>query len=392
MSVKETILTAVDRDREKTIALAKWLFEHPEIALEEKESCKAVAQYMQNAGFNVEMNVANVPHSFKATKKQGNSGARIAILAEYDALPGLGHACGHHLIAAMSAAAGAALAEALHTYPGEVTVFGTPAEETGDGKASMTDAGVFDGYDAALEIHPNNTTVIYPPFIGIGGNDYTFHGRTSHAGVSPFQGVNACDAVVLFFTAIGLLRQQLVDGTRVHGIIQEAGTAANAIPGLSRARVEFRSDDTAYFNRLVERINQCAEGAALATGCTVEYHPFEPTCYNLDHSTVIGNRILAHFKELGVDNIALDSKDRGSSDIGNVSQVIPCIQPMLCVTEACSSTIHTAEFRDRTLLPFAQDRAILGAKALALTGLDLLSDPELVKRARKELDDRRNGK
>lgn len=386
--MRETVLSAVDRNREKTIDMAKWLFAHPEIALEEVESCKVVAQYMKDAGFEVEMHVAGVPNSFKATKKRGEGGARIAILAEYDALPGLGHACGHHLIASMSAAAGVALAEALEEYPGEVTVFGTPAEETGDGKADMTARGVFDGYDAALEVHPNNTTVIYPPFIGIGGNDYIFHGRTAHAGVSPFDGINACDAVVLFFSAIGLLRQQLVDGTRVHGIIQEAGTAPNAIPNLARARVEFRSDDTNYFNELVERINKCAEGAALVTGCTVEYHPFEPTCYNLDHSTVIGERIMAHFKDLGVDQIALESKDRGSSDIGNVSQVIPCIQPLLCVTEGESSAIHTVEFRDRTLLPFAQDRTIIGAKALALTGLDLLSDPELVRRAKKELDDR----
>lgn len=390
MNLRENLLSAVEENRGKAMAMAQELFDHPEIALHEVESCQRVAQYLREAGFDVEMDVAGVPHSFKATKKRGE-GPRIAILAEYDALPGLGHACGHHLIAAMSATAGIALARALEVYPGEVTVFGTPAEETGDGKADMTDRGVFDGYDAALEVHPNNTTVIYPPFIGIGGNDYTFTGKTSHAGVSPFNGINACDAVVLFFSAIGLLRQQLVDGTRVHGIIQEAGTAANAIPGLSRARIEFRSDDTAYFEELVERVNMCAEGAALATGCTVEYHPFEPTCYNLDHSTVIGERIMTHFQELGVDNIALDSKDRGSSDIGNVSRIVPCIQPMLCITEDCPFTIHTEEFRDRTLLPFAQDRAMIGAKALALTGLDLLSDPDLVRRARAELEARKSG-
>lgn len=384
MNTREKVLTTIDANRNKTMELAHWIYENPEIALEEVKSCKYTAEFMREAGFDVTLDVVGMPNSFKAVKKNGD-GPRIAFLAEYDALPEVGHACGHHLIDAMSCAAGVGLAEALKEYEGEVAVFGTPAEETGDGKAFMTEHGAFDGYDAALEVHPGNTTIIFPNEIAITGYDYTFTGVPAHAGACPSEGVNACDAVVLFFQAIGLLRQQLKDGTRVHGIIQEAGTAANVIPGIGRARVEFRSDDMKYFNNLIERVHNCARGAGLATGCEVEFHRFEPVCYNLKHNRTIGDVMTINLKELGIEKITIEGVDGGSTDVGNVSQVIPCIQPYI---ETCpgEADIHTVEFRDKTLEPFACDRAITAAKALALTGLELLTNAELLQQVKEEFE------
>lgn len=371
---KNNLLSAIDEYAESALELAVDIFNNPEISNEEKETYMKLVNYMKNAGFDVQTEIADVPYSFKATKKNGD-GPRICYIAEYDALAGLGHACSHHYICTISCLAGIAAATVLDNVVGEVTVFGTPAEETGDGKPPMVEAGIFDGYDACLMVHPNNISVIYPPFIAIGGNDYTFTGKGSHAGVNPFDGINAEDAVVLFKTAIGLLRQQLRDGTRVHGIIQEAGTAPNAIPSVARARMEFRSDDMNYYYEVVDRVNKCAEGAAIATGCTVEYHAFEPTCENLKHNYVIGDNFAEHLEEFGVDYIR-ENNSRGSTDLGNVSQLIPTIQPTVQVTKT-EQGIHTPQYRDATLEPFGRERMVISAKCLALSGADILTDSEL---------------
>jgi len=278
--IEKMLMTDIDNSREKAFEIAQFIFDHPEISRQEYESSEYLAHYLETEGFAVEMPYCGIPTAFKATRKNG-SGPRIAFMAEYDALPGMGHACGHHWIASTSLMAGITLAKALDYLEGEVTVFGTPGEETGEGKPYMVDQGAFDGYQAALEIHPQGCTSLELDMIAIGGIDITFTGTASHAGAAPYNGVNALDAVITFFNSVNAMRQQLRDGTRVHGIITEGGTAVNIIPETGKIRIEVRAKEMDYWNEVLERVVKCAEGAALATGCELEWHHFEPTCAGL---------------------------------------------------------------------------------------------------------------
>lgn len=384
--MRQTMEDFIDEKREGLITLAAWLYEHPEIAMQEKESSTYVGDYLRREGFEVEEHLAGMETAFKAVKKHGN-GPRIAFLAEYDALPGIGHACGHHMIAAMSVGAAVGLSKALEVYEGEVAVFGTPAEETGEGKSFLVDQGVFQGYDAAMIIHPNGYTTLYPEMTAIGGMDFEFTGKPAHAGAYPYKGVNALDSVVLLYNNINALRQQLKDGTRVHGIILEAGTAANVIPDKGRVRLEFRAREQAYFDEVVEKVVNCAKAAALAAGCSLKYDWFEPVCQGLTHNKTLGAVMEGFMKEAGVyDNCDIQG---GSTDVGNVSQALPTIHPMLCVTEK-PLEVHTQEFRDATLLSFGRDRMILGMKLMADTGLTILENPKLLEDVRKEFNLSRN--
>ena len=233
---KERIEKRADFYREDIENIATWLYEHPEIALQEFESSKMLSQYMRKQGFEVIEELAGMKTAWKATKKNGTKGPKVCFMAEYDALP-VGHACGHHMIAAMSVGAACVLADILQDYEGEVTVVGTPAEETGDGKTYLADQHVFDDYDLALSLHPCYQTIVCPNMIAIGGKDFKFTGKAAHAGANPYDGVNALDATILFFNNINALRQQIKDGTRIHGIIVEAGKAANIIPASTGAAV-----------------------------------------------------------------------------------------------------------------------------------------------------------
>ena len=381
MDNKQRLSEKIDVNREKIIDLCNWIREHPEISLEEVESAKKLSQFLRDVGFEVTEQLMGMPTAFKAVKKNGE-GPRIAYIAEYDALPGNGHACGHHMIASMSIAAAMALSELLDTFKGEVTIIGTPAEETGHGKPYLIEKGAFEGYDAALMIHPNSTTCLYPEMIAIGGIDFTFTGVPSHAGQYPDKGVNALDAVVLLYNNINALRQQLRDGTRIHGIILEAGSAANVIPDKGRVRLEFRTKEQSYFDEVVEKVIKCAQGAALATGCSLDYEHFEPTCQGLKPNYVVGGIFKKYMEEM---NIFESGKVGGSStDMGNVSQIIPSLHPMFSVTDN-GEDIHTQEFLEATQKPLAIDRMFIGAKLLAYTGLELFENPALIEEAKKEL-------
>ncbi|MGI6095578.1 MAG: M20 family metallopeptidase [Lachnospiraceae bacterium] len=380
--MREKVNGWIDENRDKIVEVATWLYEHPEIALEEVESSKYLADWLEREGFQVERAFAGVPTAFKAVKKQGE-GPRIAYLAEYDALPGCGHACGHHMIAAMSVGAAAALSQILDEVGGEIAVFGTPAEETGDGKSYLTDQGVFKGYDAAMIIHPGGATELYPKMNAVSGMDFVFTGRASHAGALPYEGINALDAVVLLYNNINALRQQLRDGTRIHGIILEAGEAANVIPDKGKVRLEFRTDDQDYFDEITQKVVNCAKAAALATGCELEYDWFEPISKVLRHNHTLGAVMEKYMKEYGVYG-TLDVGG-GSTDVGNVSQEIPTIHPMLKVTEEPLGP-HTQEFKEATMTPYALEHMIIGVRILALTGMEILKDSELRHRIKAEFE------
>lgn len=386
MELREKLLNKLEEKRGDIIAIAEWLFNHPEVAMQEKEGSKYLADYLESQGFQVERDVAGLPCSFKAVKKNGN-GPRVALMPEYDALPRYGHACGHHMIAAMAVGAGVVLADALEELEGEVAIIGAPAEETGEGKSYLAEKGVYDGYDAAFSIHPNAETDLTPEFIAIGGKDFTFTGVASHAGAYPYKGRNALDASVLFLSAIGLLRQQLKDGSRIHGIILDGGQAANIIPERTKVRMEFRSGDMEYYDYIVQRVEECAKGAAMCAGCQVEYEAFEPTCCNLCHNMTLVGNLEKNLRAVGADLLRPVKLGTGSTDVGNVSQVAPCAHPMVCVTQEPVG-IHTVDFRDKTMESYAQGQMILCAKAMVLTGLDVLTDEKLRSSIREEFENK----
>jgi len=382
--LKEKTEQAVEFYRDKILELSQYIYENPEIGLQEYKCSKKIVEMLLDEGFEVEYNFREMPTAFVARKKKGN-GPKIAFMAEYDALLEIGNACGHHLIAAMSFGAAVSLAKALDEYEGEIILAGTPAEELGEGKPFLINKGVFDNIDVAMMIHPNNKTMFEVDVLAIGGIDFHFYGKATHAAAQPEMGVNALDAVILLFNNINALRQQLRSDARVHGIIIEAGSVANSIPDRSKVRLEMRAKDQKYFFELIEKVKKCAEAAALATGCRLEWNHFEPNC---DSMTSNMNLLELFKKNTALYNIDENpSKEMGSTDMGNVSQVVPSIHPWLKMIEG-DAGLHTKEFLEATASEYTNSRTILGAKLLALTGLDILKSPEKLEDIKREFNEK----
>ncbi len=372
--MKDRIFSEVEKNKDGILAVSDYLMENPEIAMEERKAADKLAEYLKSEGFEVEENLAGMATAFRATKKNGE-GPKLAFLAEYDALPGYGHACGHNLIAAMSVGAGMALASLLDTYQGEVSIIGTPGEEIGEGKPYLIEKGVFDGYDAAMMVHPFSSTCADPVVTTIGGYDFTFEGKTAHAGAKPFEGVNALDAVVMLYNGVSVLRQQLRDGTRIHGIVLDGGTVVNSIPDRCRIRLEVRARELDYYNEVTEKVINCAKAAALATGCRLEYSQFERTCLGLNENPVLVKIFRERLAELGISEGP--PVFGGSTDMGDVSCKLPAIHPFLKCAEN-DEFPHTEEFLEAMKKPYARESAVTGMKLLALTGLALFENPELI--------------
>ena len=360
-----TKLTPVLKD------LRDWVYEHPETALKEYETSEYLCKFLEGYGFEVERKAAGIDTAFVAKKRNGN-GRKVALMAEYDALPEVGHACGHHLIATSTVGAALGLAAALDAgLEGEVIVVGSPAEETGEGKPILAKAGYYDGCAAAASAHPSKEMLLKPKWIAIGGIDFTFTGVPAHAGSAPFKGVNALDAMFIFYSAFSALRQQLKDETRIHGIVMEGGSAANIIPDHSRIRLEFRSPDNDYYNEVEEKVIRCAKGAALAAGCELEYRNYEPTCCGVTHNDPLAAEYGARMAEYG--HLPDEQDFVGSTDAGDVSIVVPTIHPTYRVTDEDYS-LHTKEFREETMTEKAFDATVDNTKALAETLLKVLED------------------
>ncbi len=373
--LREKLLAEVDNRRNQCVDIANYIYAHPEVSMQEKESSAYLAKVLENEGFDVTFPYCGLETAFKATKRNGE-GPKICFMAEYDALPEIGHACGHQWIASTSLMAGIVTAMALSELPGEVTVFGTPGEETGDGKPVLVEHGAFNGYCAALEIHPNYTTRLEPEVHGIGGIDIEFTGKAAHAGEDPWNGVNALDAVIMLFNSINAMRQQLKDGSRVHAIITNGGEMVNTVPAFASVRLEYRSSNQDYLYEIQRKVLDCAEGAAKQTGCAMHWEHFEPTCQAMKTNKKLKNIFAKnmekypHFKDGDITYAGT------ATDVGNVSQIIPVIHPMMKMVTV-EAGAHTIKFRDALLKSYAQDRAVEIIKILVETGLDILSDPEM---------------
>jgi len=381
-TVKEAISQAVDRLGDELEALSHQIHAHPELGYEEVKACAWLADFLDRKGFKVETGVAGVATAFRATIETG-AGPTVAILCEYDALPGIGHACGHNVIATSGAGAGAALAAAKAQLPkGRILVIGTPAEEGGGGKVKLIQGGVFKDVDCAMMIHGFDRTLLHQDLLGIVRVTFEYAGKAAHASVDPWAGVNALDACIQTFNAISMLRQQVRPECRIHGIITSGGAAANIIPEYAAATFYVRAPLIDTMWELHKRVVACAEGAARAAGAGLKVIQHDTVYEPMNSNKVLLDLFAANMKTAGLAEGEPIPDRLGSSDVGNVSQVIPTIQPMVAIAPL-GTAIHSREFADAAVKPLARAGLLAAAKAMAMTTLDLLAEPGLVEKAKR---------
>ena len=380
IELKERVAAAVEAARDEIIDLSHRIHADPEPAFEEHHASAWVADSLRKHGFEVEHPAGSLATAVRAVRRGGRGGTkpRIGILAEYDALPGLGHGCGHNTMAASGVGAAIALAAVADELPGEIVFLGTPAEERGSGKQIMIDDGLFEGVDAALLYHPcdRNHVESFP----LASEDVTvvFHGLQAHAASDPWKGRNALDAMIQLFTSVGLWRQQLRSTARVHGIITEGGTAANIIPDRTAAWFMIRADDQAYYDEMKTQFTKIAEAAALATGTTADV-TYSGGATTMRNNGPLVERFRANMAAYGIDDMG-DDPNAGSTDMANVSWVVPTIHPDLAICEEGVAG-HSIAFRDAAVTPRADETTLLAATLIAQTAIDLFEDPALVERA-----------
>lgn len=381
--LKARVAGAVQANRDEILALSHRIHANPEPAFEEHQAAAWVAEAIAKHGFAVEHPAGSLPTAVRGrlTGGLGADGPRVGVLAEYDALPGLGHGCGHNTMAASGVGAAIALAAVRDAWAGEVVFLGTPAEERGSGKDIMIRDGLFEGLDAALLYHPCDRNHVETAPLASEDVTVTFTGVASHAASDPWSGRNALDAMIALFVSVGLWRQQLPTHCRVHGIIQEGGTAANIIPSRTRAWFMIRSADQAYYEVMKARFRQLCDAAAQAADVTVEVE-FSGYASTMKHNRALAARWVANGEAYGIRDEGMDPTS-GSTDMANVSWVVPAIHPDLAITDVPTPG-HTIEFRDAAARPRADRTVLLAATLVAQTAIDVLCDPELLAAAWRE--------
>ncbi len=352
------------------VALSHEVHRHPETCFEERWSAAAVAGALADGGMDVTEGVCDLPTSFSA--RAGSGPLVVAVCAEYDALPGVGHACGHNIIAAAAVGAGLALAEVADDVGLTVLVLGTPAEEGGGGKIRMLERGGFDGVHAAMMVHPWPDERLEATCLAVSHFDVRFAGREAHASAAPWEGINALDAMTVSQVAIGLLRQHLRPGDQVHGVVTEGGRAANVVPGSAAGRFMCRSRTARGLAELEPRVQACFEAGALATGCAVSYEELCPPYSHMESDGGLLGAYRANAEALGR-RFTLD--DRGeppptlSTDMANVSLAVPSIHPLMAI-EAGGAVNHQPAFAAACVTPSADAAVRDGALAMARTAID----------------------
>ena len=382
---KAQVSEAVDRMEERLREVAKDIFDHPEVKFEEIRASKLLAGELQKAGFEVELGVAGMETAIRAVHPAVSDGPTVAILGEYDALPGIGHACGHNLIAAGGLGAALAVGTIKSELPGRLLFLGTPAEEGGGGKVLMIDAGLFEGVDAAIMFHPSTNTMVGRGSLAITEVKIEFHGKPSHASGSPEKGINALDAVIQTFNGINALRQHIVDGARIHGIISHGGLKPNIVPEYASAEFYVRAPENEYRDKLLEKLRKCAEGAALATGARLEFSLVGHSYKAMKPNKILGERFLKYVEANGIPYNPPKDKSMGSTDMGDVSQAVPGIHPYV---QICEDDVagHSREFTEASGSERGAVAMLAAGKAMAMTAVDVLTEAGLVERIREEFN------
>ena len=383
-TVKSRIDQSVEHFGDDLEGLSHRIHEHPELAYQEVKAAGWLTEFLGSRGLKVERGIGGVDTAFRATIDTG-AGPTIAIMCEYDALPAIGHACGHNAIATAGAGAGVALAAVRDALPkGRVVVIGTPAEEGGGGKVKLIKAGVFADVDVAMMCHGWDQWILHQDLLGIVRVAFEFTGKAAHASADPWEGLNALDAVIQTFNSVSMLRQQIKPSARIHGIVTNGGAAPNIIPEAAACLFYVRAADLEEMWRLHARVIACAEGAATATGTTLRVVEAGDTAYEpMKRNAALLDAFRLNLNALG-ETEQPEVRDRlGSSDVGNVSQIIPCIQPLMKIAPE-GTPIHSRDFAAAAVTPLARRGTLIAAKAMARTTYDLLADPALVAKAKHE--------
>jgi amidohydrolase len=384
--LKQRVCAAVDRERAALIDLSRRIHAHPELCYAEHRASAWLSDYLERAGFAVERGAYELPTAFAA--RRGHGGPRVALLCEYDALPGLGHACGHNIIATASAGAGAALAEVLDECGGAVVVFGTPAEEGGGGKIMMAKRGAFADIDAAMMVHPAGIDLPAMNVLAVATISVTYRGKAAHASAFPHRGINALDALITAYNTIAQLRQHIRDSERIHGIITNGGQAPNIVPERAAGRFYIRAATEGRLEKLKERVLGCFRAGAEATGARLEYEwvgeQYSDMVTNAPLAAAYGENLRRLGRQLH-DLRGVPASVSGSTDMGNVSKLVPAIHPMIAVSPP-HVPLHSAEFAECAVSPDADRAVVDGAKALAMTALDLLCRREFLDEVRAAFD------
>ena len=375
---KKAVRSALDDRRDDLIKLSHDIHANPELGYEETRAAAWLTSYLDANGFDVEEGSCDIPTAFVA--RAGSGPLNIAICAEYDCLPGIGHACGHNIIAAMSVGAGIALKQVADDAGLTVTVVGTPAEEGGGGKILLLERGAFDGMHAAMMVHPAPMDIADMPIIAVAHFDVHYYGKEAHASAFPELGINAADAITVAQTAIGLLRQHITSDARIHGIVTKGGEAPNIVPAHTTAKYYVRAKTLGALDALRPKVDRCFEAGATATGCTYKVEEPSPPYAEMHHDPDLVRLYRKNAEEAGRTFLDLGgAAPAGSTDMGNVSLAIPSIHPAIGI-DSLPAVNHQPEFTAHCVTPPADKALFDGALAMAWTCVDLATDEQQVAR------------
>lgn len=380
--LKASVISEIDTRCQQLGELSRKIHGNPELAFQEFKAAAWLAEYLEENGFSVERGICELPTAFRGSYGAGKP--VIAILAEYDALPKLGHACGHNLIATSAVGAGLASRRVVDRFGGSIMVIGTPGEELYGGKGIMAERGAFDNVDMAMLVHPSGENTATMHTLACQALDIEFFGRAAHAAAQPEAGINALEAMLQSYNAINSLRQHIKDKARIHGIITDGGEAANIVPAHAAASFIVRAEEDSYLEELKEKVINCFVGAATASGARLEYRWGE-----VRYATMLNNMTMARLFKRNMQSqghkMALgDARLKSfSTDVGNVSQLVPSIQPLVAIAPA-DVLIHSPQFAQAAASEDGLRGILDAAKAMAMTIVDLLADPAIVDKVQGE--------
>jgi len=384
--MKAKVLELTNKLTPELNELSMQIFEHPELGYEEYNSCKLHKEILKKYGFTVYDNFSGVETGFKAEYKSLKDGICVAYMAEYDALPEIGHGCGHNLLGTVSTGAGIVLKEIIDEIGGTVIVFGTPAEETSGAKITYVENHEFDNVDIALIAHPGSEYTKSGTSLALEPIQFEFYGKTAHAASSPEKGINALDAAISTFNNVNALREHMNSDSRVHGVIIDGGKAANVVPDYSKSQFYVRSTSKSYNQELLEKVKNCARGAALATGTELKITKFEFNYDNMVTNETLSNVFNEKIFEIANIKMREPSKNTGSIDAGQVSQVCPTIHPYFDITNDKNIIGHTREMANSTLTPYAKEQMKNTIGALVMTAVEVITNPNLYQEIKNEFE------
>jgi amidohydrolase len=390
---KDRIQQELEKVKDKLFALNQWMYENPELGFQEFRAVEKLTALLREEGFEVATGVAGKETAFIARFGAADAHPAIAVFAEYDALPTIGHACGHNIIATSAAGAAIAVKRAWDNLPGAIFVYGSPAEEMSStvndcgGKAYMVNAGLLDGIDVAMMFHPSNHDSAYSHNLAVQALDMIFHGKNAQPAGSAHEGINAFEAATLAYTCINACRQYFKPEHYVHGMISESGPAPNVISPRSVLKLHVRAPSNRELDELLDKIKRCGQAASLVTGASVEFDSSQPRYQEVVNNSVLAALLEENLRSLGRNPLPMPPKPRASTDMGNVSQVVPAVHGYISLgpKEQVGNT-HSPEFAPATVSPSGTRALYDAALSMAWTIGELLSKPELVQAAKEEFN------